>query len=157
MEAVIDLDRHRNIRELRATWQGRMLRATRREHIGAAVLSMLCHAYDADNLLVLLKVVFPGFQSIATPFLSTAGKVDKTGAVVADIIDKQERVLKDQPIFSSLGNMQDECRRLADRMTLTDKERLEFFTIATRWVVADRRLDPNMNPMDPDAKRLVSH
>jgi hypothetical protein len=30
-----------------------------------------------------------------------------------------------------------------------------MFAAVKRWVVADRRLDPNMDPQDPDAKRLV--
>jgi hypothetical protein len=48
-------------------------------------------------------------------------------------------------------------RRLADRLKLSDQERLEFFTCVKRWLVADLRLDPTMDPMDPDAKHLTVH
>jgi hypothetical protein len=51
----------------------------------------------------------------------------------------------------------DDMRRLADRLKLTDQERLEFFTCVKRWLVADHRLDPTMDPADPDAKRLTIH
>jgi hypothetical protein len=40
-------------------------------------------------------------------------------------------------------------------MHFRDKERIEFFEMVKLWLAADERLDPNMNPNDPDAKRLV--
>jgi hypothetical protein len=152
---IAPAERPRIVEDLRQSWQSRMLRETQKRSIGAAVLSMMAHAYDAEVLQTLLQVSFPGFQSIRPPFLCSAGKVHHTGQIVADIVDRQECMLRDQVIFRGLGHMQDVCRRLADRMKLTDAERLEFFTIAKRWVVADRRLDPTMNPADPDARRLV--
>lgn len=55
-------------------WTARALVATRREHIGVVLLSVLAHNYD-DAMPVLLRVAFPGFTSIQAPFLCTAGKV----------------------------------------------------------------------------------
>ena len=66
--------------ELRDGWQVRALIATRRRPIGMVVLSMLAHTYD-DAMPVLLRVAFPGFTSIAPPFLTTCARIDKTGAV----------------------------------------------------------------------------
>jgi hypothetical protein len=52
--------------------------------------------------------------------------------------------------------MQNDFRRLADRLKLSDADRIEMFKCVQRWVVADRRLDPSFDPRDPDAKRLVN-
>ena len=153
---VTELDHRRHADDLRQTWQARMLAYTQRKEIGAVVLSILANSFD-DAMPVLLRVVFPGFESIRAPFICSAAKVSKSGRVVADIVDRQERHLKDQVIFRSLNGMKEKLRRLADKMKLTDRERLEFFTVARLWVVADRRLDPNMDPRDPDAKRLTVH
>ncbi len=156
-QEVTELSPRRHADDLRQTWQGRMLAYTRRKEIGAVVLSMLAHSFD-DALPTLLRAVFHDFVSIKPPFICSAAKVDKAGRVVADIvIAHDELVRSDQPIFRSLDQMKGACRRLADKMKLTDQERVEFFTVAKRWVVADRRLDPNMDPRDPDAKRLVVH
>lgn len=149
------INHRRHADDLCQSWQGRMLRLTQGTEMGVPVLSMMGHAYDAEVLQVLLCAVFPGFRSISLPFLSSAAKIDKSGRIVADVIDRQERCIKDQPIFRSLGNLKSKCRRLADKMKLTDAERIEFFTIIKRWVVADMRLDPNLDPRDPGARRLV--
>ena len=34
-------------------------------------------------------------------------------------------------------------------------DRIEMFTALRNWIVADFRLDPTMDPSDPDARRLV--
>lgn len=122
--------------------------------MGAVVLSVLAHTYD-DAMPVLLRIVFPGFTSIAAPFYCTAAKVDKSGAVVADCVTKDGQIVKDAVVFQSEGEMQDNFRRLADHLKLNDSDRVELFKCVQRWVVADRRLDPTFDPKDPDAKRLV--
>lgn len=141
--------------DLRASWQARVL-ASAGGHLGAVVLSVLAHSYD-EAMPTLLRVVFPGFTSIAAPFYCTAGKVDKAGRVVADVVTKSGEIVKDAKVYDSELQMRDEFRRLADRLKLNDADRTELFKCAQRWVVADRRLDPNFDPKDPDAKRLVVH
>jgi hypothetical protein len=141
--------------DLRASWQSRALAATRRQHVGAVLLSVLAHNFD-DALETLLKVTFPGFTSITAPFLSTAGKVAKIGAVVADIVNKDGTITKDAVIYRDETALRDDFRRLADRLKLSDSDRIEMFKCVQRWVVADRRLDPTFDPKDPDAKRLLN-
>jgi hypothetical protein len=140
--------------DLRATWQGRTLAAATGK-TGAVLLSVLAHNYD-DALLPLLQVVFPGFTSISAPFFSTAGKVVKSGHIVADMVTRTGKVQKNFPVYINEIEMRDDFRRLADGLKLNDADRTELFAAVKRWVVADRRLDPNMDPMDPDAKRLVN-
>jgi hypothetical protein len=143
--------------ELREPWQTRVLTRTRYEPIGMVVLSVLGHSYD-DKLLLWLAAAFPGFRSISTPFLCSAGKIDKTGRVIADVVWEDFSLpAKAQPIFRDVRHMEGSFRRLADRLKLNDADRTELFDALKKWVVADMRLDPNMNPQDPDAKRLTSH
>lgn len=139
--------------DLRASWQARVL-AGAQGHMSAVVLSVLSHNFD-DAMPVLLRLVFPGFTSIAAPFYCTAGKVDKAGRVVADVVTARGEVVKDSVVFPSEEKLRDEFRRLADRLKLSDPDRIELFKCVQRWVVADRRLDPNFDPKDPDAKRLT--
>lgn len=148
--------RHRN--DILGTWQSTMLRHTRQSPTThAIVLSILAHTFDAEVMMVLLRVTFPGFMVIEPPFICSPAKVNKRGQVVADYVRRDENIQKDAVIFRSLDEMKGRMRHLADCMKLTDHERIEFFTVAKRWVVADHRLDPNMNPADPDARRLTVH
>lgn len=154
---VLDLvearELERQAKALRDSWQGRVL-AGARGHTGAVVLSVMAHNFEGA-ILTLCQVVWPGFKSIKPPFLCTAGRIHKTGAVIADVVETDGRISKDQFIYRNDIAYRDDMRRLADRLKLDDRERLEFFTCVKRWLVADQRLDPTMNPADPDAKRLV--
>jgi len=145
--------------DLRASWQARVLLAAQAKTggvIGAVTLSVISHNYD-DALQVLLQVLFPGFESIKPPFLCTAGRVDKTGAIVADLVEKYGKITKNYQLYRNEIELRDDFRRLADQLKLNDADRVELFGAVKRWVVADRRLDPAMDPRDPDAKRLTVH
>jgi hypothetical protein len=137
--------------DLRASWQGRVL-VEAKGFARMVVVSVLCHTFE-EAVPILCAQVFPDFDgSLKGPILTSAAKIAKTGAVVADITDHngtQERVL-----FTSELQMRDAFRRLADRLKLSDPDRIELFKCVQRWVVADRRLDPTFDPQDPDAKRL---
>ena len=156
MEAVDDntLDPRRHVQELRETWQAKALAHTQYSYFGRVVLSVLAHNYD-DAMPVLLSAVWPGFRSLNPPFLGSAGRVAKSGAVVADVVRDGGIIEKQVRIFRSLDRLKGAFRRLADQLKLNDADRVEMFSAVRRWVVADTRLDPTMNPADPDAKRLV--
>lgn len=138
--------------DLRASWQARALAETG-GHMAAVLLSVLAHNFD-DAMPILLRIAYPGFTSIAAPFYCTAGKLAKSGQIVADVVTTDGQIVKDAKVFDSEIQMRDAFRRLADRMKLSDSDRVEMFKCVQRWVVADRRLDPNFDPKDPDAKRL---
>lgn len=139
--------------DLRDTWQARTLTyATGR--CGAVLLSVLAHNFD-ECMEVLLTVCFPGFKSIDAPFLSSAGRVQKNGAITADVIEKTGSITKQAVLYRNETELRDEFRRLADELKLNDDDRKGLFAAVQNWLVCDYRLDPSMNPADPDAKRLV--
>lgn len=139
--------------DLMATWQAQTLRAAE-GRTAAVLLSVLAHNYD-EQMLPLLQVVFPGFTSITAPFLSSAGRVMKNGAIVADVVRPTGKIDKRKVIYRNELELRDDFRRLADRIKLSDQDREQLFIAVQKWVVADYRLDPAMDPKDPDAKRLV--
>lgn len=142
--------------DLPGSWQVRALREAQGQTI-TALESVLAHTYE-HVLLTMIQAAFP-FRERPTeptlPCIASNVKVDKTGAIVGDVIDKRHRVTKDVVIYRSEVEMQNDFRRLADRLKLSDADRVEMFKCVQRWVVADRRLDPTFDPRDPDAKRLV--
>lgn len=163
-DPLIDIAFKRHARELRDTWQGRVLARSLRlvgefarplDLEGAAMLSVLAHNFD-DGMPVLLRVVFPGFVSIGAPFLCSAARIAKTGHIMADIITRTGQRMRNQAIFKDKRAMESAFRRRADEARLSDAERLEMFDAVKRWVVCDYRLDPGMDPRDPDAVRLVN-
>lgn len=152
---VIDL-KDRLTFDICDTWQARVLVAAQQKTegvIGAVALSVIAHNYD-EALLPLLMTIFPGFQSIKPPALCTAGRIDKEGAVVASLVERSGRIVKDYRLYRNEIELRDDFRRLADELKLNDSDRIELFMCLQKWVVADRRLDPTMDPKDPDAKRL---
>lgn len=145
--------------ELRATWQARTLGAAQGRML-VALTSMLAHVYD-EAMPVLLRLVQPmcwdaGRQSLKTPFLVSIAKINHSGRIVADAIMRDYDIpQRDVVMFADERDLEYECRKLADRTKLSDRDRIEFFKVARRWVASDRRLDPAMDPRDPEAKRLV--
>jgi hypothetical protein len=151
VDPLIETEMRRFETGLRESWRGRVLDGAK----GATqdvVLSIMAHNY-AGAILTLCQVVWPGFIGLESGFVS-AGKIDKSGRVVADYGNKNGTITKDMVVYRSDIAYRDAMRRLADRVKLDDQERLEFFTCVKRWLVADRRLDPSMDYADPDAKRL---
>lgn len=147
-----DLDHKRHADELRETWQCRVLVATAKVPLNRIVLSILAHNFD-DAMPVLLRIAFPGFTGLTPPFLSSAGRIDKAGRVIAQGISADgEKVVV--VLFDSTRHMETVFRNLADKLKLSDDDRCGLFAAAGKWLVCDYRLDPTMDPKDPDARRL---
>ena len=81
----------------------------------------------------------------------------KHAVIVADMITKWGTLQKRYVIFDDEKQMEGVFRRLADRLKLSDGERVDLFLAARHWVKADQRLDPSFDRRDPDARRLVLH
>jgi hypothetical protein len=142
--------------DLRKSWQVRLLEGTR-DQLRAVALSVIAHNY-VDQVPFVLTIAFPWYRGPDTPMplpcLTSAAKVAKNGTIVADVIDRQGVKHRDKVIFNSDIHLRDAFRRVADKLKFPDDDRVELFRCLKTWVVADRRLDPNFDPRDPDAKRL---
>lgn len=143
--------------DLRASWQGRALALTEAEapKLCRVLMSVLADNYD-ETMPFLLHAVF-GNAGIMAPFLCSSPKIDKAGRIVADLVTKYGTRQKNWVIFDDEKQMEGVFRRLADRMKLSDAERVDLFVAVRFWVKADQRLDPAMDRRDPDARRLVLH
>lgn len=153
MEAPLDLELFRRARQFREGWQCRVLKKSRDSR--AVVLSILAHNFE-DAILTICQAIWPDFAGLDRGLIS-AGKIDKAGRVVADYAEKDGSITANKVIYNNDIEYRDDMRRIADRLKLSDQDRLEFFTCVKRWLVADLRLDPTMDPMDPDAKHLTRH
>lgn len=143
--------------ELRESWQGRALLYSRKmEQFAPALLSLLADNYD-ETMPFLLRAVFPEAAGIRTPFYCSNPKIDKRGRIVADCIERDGERVKNKVIFVTAMQMEAIFRVLADRLKLNDDDRRELFVCIHHWVKADMRLDPTMDRLDPDAKRLTAH
>ena len=152
-------------KHLDGSWQARTLaKAAERvdlQHVqarnlfGAILLSMLAHRFDDDQeFLVLMHCVFPFFVGITGPIVCSIGSINKSSCVVADTFDAGKTYRK-VVLFLSVKQFEGTCRKFCDKMRFSDQERIEFFAMVKSWLAADERLDPSMDPDDPDAKRLV--
>ena len=141
---------------MRETWQAKALAATQESHLGAVLLSVLAHSYD-EAMPVLLRVVFPGFEGLRPPGLTSAGRIGRTGAVVADVVLRGGLRKRNSVLFSDKRAMEAAFRKLADRLKLSDQERREMFGAVQRWIVCDYRINPRMDPRDPDASANAIH
>lgn len=143
--------------ELRQSWQGRALALTEIEapKLCRVLMSLLADNYD-DAMPFLLHAVF-GSCAITVPFLCSSPKINKSGRIVADLITKWGTMQKNHVVFDDEAQMEGVFRRLADRLKLSDAERIDMFACIHHWVKADQRLDPTMDRRDPEAKRLVLH
>lgn len=140
-----------DIAAMRETWMGRSLAAAEGK-TGAVLLSVLAHNYEERLMLICRAIGFSTYLPV--PFLTSAATVEKNGAIVAKVMER-DGVERKRALYRNEVEMRNEFRRLADRLKLSDADRTELFAAVKKWVVADRRLDPTMDPGDPDAKRLV--
>lgn len=143
--------------ELRLSWQGRALAVAEIEapKLCRVLMSLFADNYD-ETMPFLLHAVF-GTSAIEAPFFCSSPKIDKAGRVVADVVHKGGGRQKGYVVFDNEDQMQGVFRRMADKMRLSDAERIDLFIAVRHWVKADMRLDPTMDRRDPDAKRLVLH
>jgi hypothetical protein len=141
-------------KDLADRWQAKLLRSCRAarhyDKTAMVLISVLATNYD-ELMLPLLKGI--GLYEPPLPCLITSGKIAKSGAVFATAMFEWGK--KNVVLYKDEIELRDNFRRLADKAKLTDAERIEMFDAIRRWVVADFRLDPTMNPSDPDARCLV--
>jgi hypothetical protein len=135
---VIPIGIHDHAQKLRDTWQARVL-AESDGLTRAVVLIVLFHAYT-KVIKTLLRVVFPGMRDIPTPYFSSGATILLNGKVACDL-SYGGGITVPKIIYESTDELNRAMRDLADRLKLTDPERLEFTAAIQKWVVADQRVD----------------
>lgn len=150
---------------VRERWEARAVRmateyprslaagARPRDKTGMCVLSIIAHKLSLEDMQFLLRAC--GFRGTTTPMLSSAAKIAKTGHIMANMVGSDRHEYLNQALFKNSRQMETAMRNFADLLRLDDDERIEFFEAVKAWVVCDYRIDPNMDPTDPDAKRLT--
>lgn len=143
--------------ELRQSWQGRALAVTnlKSPKLCRVLMSVLADNYD-DTMPFLLHAVF-GSAAITVPFICSDPRINKASQITADLITKYGTKVKNYVVFDDAKQMEGVFRKMADRLKLSDIDRLELFACIHHWVKADFRLDPTMDRADPDARRLTVH
>lgn len=125
--------------EVRDMWQCRALAASSGK-LRAVLTVVLAKEYH-DAFAVLWRVTF-GIQDVPSTFICGYARVFPSGRVVADVMgrDGEKRATK---IYDRKEDFTFAMRRLADKLKLKDAERHEFFTIVSKWIVADMRVGVN--------------
>lgn len=137
MSEPIPISIHDHAQKLRDTWQARAL-AESKGKTRAVILIVLVHAYSRV-IKTLLHVVF-GIRDIQKPFFASGACILLNGKVACDLAEKSGLV-HPVVIYDSTDEMNKDMRDLADRLKLTDRERLEFTAAIQQWVVMDQRID----------------
>lgn len=148
---------------VRDTWKARVL-CSARGGMAIVVPSILAHVSSELQMINLMVACDPpcwdsSRMSLRTPFLCSVAKVNKNGQIVADAIMRE---VPDGPmrqrnavLFNRVTDFRDALCRLADDAMLSEDQRVKFFSAAVKWLAADMRQDPTLDPRDPDAKRLT--
>lgn len=127
--------------DLHGSWQARVLKGTSGK-MAAVVMSVLAHNFD-DQMLPLLRLVFPGFSGVAAPFLCSAAKISRAGRVYAQRVTRDGESIENYVVFQNEAQLQFAFRKLADELKLSDADRLDLFAAVKKWIVCDYRIDPN--------------
>lgn len=120
-------------------WQARALSETT-GRLFVVVLAIISFEWPGA-LPTLLRVVFKDFRDIKRPFICSYATITRAGTVVARVMtDHGDRW---QIIYETEGEMVKEFRDLADRLKLSDDERVQMTGVLKKWVAADHRIDVN--------------
>ncbi len=130
------LDIKRHAQDLRDTWQARCI-AESTGRTRAVILIVLAMNYT-NAMQTLLRVC--GFRDINRPFLSSGATIALSGKLICDVTEKSGLVAP-AVVYENTDELNRDMRGLADKLKLTDKERLEMTAAIQRWVVADQRVD----------------
>jgi hypothetical protein len=123
--------------EIRDMWQSRLLVASH-DKMRKVVIVALAKEYPGA-FVTLMKVTFPGFVDFDRPFFSSYASIALSGRIVCDMIDKDGSKRK-IAVYRNEDEFIYEMRTLADRLKLSDKDRIEMFTVLQKWVVSDQRV-----------------
>jgi len=133
MTALIDMA----AQQLRDTWQAKVL-ATATHELGAVATAIIAHEWPVA-MPFLLRVVF-GKSDLEPPFLIGYATINKAGIVCCEM-KRRDGMRCIAGIYRSEIAMRDDFRKLADRLKLSDADRVALFGVLKKWVTCDLRID----------------
>ncbi len=136
MNAIPQLDTKRHAQDLRETWQARVI-AESAGKTRAVVLIVLSMSYS-NAMRTLLRVL--DYRDISRPFLSSGATIQLSGKLTCDVTEKSGLVAP-AVVYESTDDLNRDMRSLADKVHMTDAERVEFTAAIQRWVVQDLRVN----------------
>lgn len=131
---------HKHADEIRGMWQSRVLKAADAK-LQRVMLIAIAKEYPAD-LLLLLRATF-GTAEIGKPFYSGYATILASGRVVCmqHDVDSNRLVWKGVvKVYDNEDQLISQTRRLADKLKLSDADRIEMFTVLQKWVARDDRI-----------------
>lgn len=138
------LDSQRHAQDLRETWQARVLAETN-GRLFKVMLAVLMHNYFVA-MQVLLRVVFPvapltkkGWPQISLPIFKGTATIMPDSSVRCDAVMADRSTVKKHVVYVTEERLIREIRDLADRLKLSDRERVEMTESVKRWIVRDMR------------------
>lgn len=129
----------------RDMWEAKVLLAAR-GRLARVAMSVISRYWgdDTSRLRALFGLVWPGFTNIATPFVASAGRILRGGEVCADLmIDDGNGMERNAKLYDSLADLESAFRHLADRLKLTDADRVDLFAAVQNWISVDYRQRPD--------------
>jgi hypothetical protein len=123
--------------EIREIWQSRALRASTGK-LRKVLIVALAKEYPAA-LITLAKVSFPGFVDFDLPVLLSYATIGLDGSLLCKM-KKKDGTIGWVRIYDNEDRFLYETRKLADGLKLSDRERIEMFTVLQKWVASDKRV-----------------
>lgn len=123
----------------RETWEARALRSATGV-LGAVLMAVMFNKY-AEKMPILLRATFPGFRDVKLPQFTGCATITKTGHVVCDMFDRSKKLLRNFPAYESEDALLRDFRGLADRLKLSDADRVAMTGMLKEWIVADLRIN----------------
>jgi len=128
----------------RGMWEAQVLLAAK-DRLGHVAMSVVSRYWgdETTRLRALFELVWPGFSNITTPFVASGGRIMRDGTICADVITNDgHRMEGNYVLYESLSDLESDFRRLADRIKLSDADRIDLFAAVQNWISVDYRQNP---------------
>ena len=133
---------HKSADELAQMWQLRSLHASHKlDPLHRVIFAAFLEEYSGvtpGTWSVIYRGLF-GNHDIAWPIKGYA-KIMQSGRVVAMVVDRLQGARLSE-IYRNKDEFISDLRRFADKLKLSDADRVAFFAVLGGWIVADLRVD----------------
>ncbi len=129
--------------QLAETWQVRCLRAATGK-LASVMLSVFYFNY-MEQAQYLMWGAYGRNKDLRFPFYTGGATVVNSGQVVCDLnvgrVGERFKVRRNVLVYDTEGELIREFRNLADRLKLSDADRIAMTDVIKKWVVCDMRIN----------------